>query len=332
MKDTYYFQHDYNARQDPKLMEVLMELGCEGIGIYWCVIEQMYEQGGTLPLDSIKLIAYSLHVEREVVQRLVDEFGLFEQDGVEFWSNAVRARIKKRAAVSEKRRAAGMAGMASRWDKVTNANTSNSKPITNATQTDNKGIAKNNKENKRKEKEIKENNNSLSLSLSRSKEETEAVADATAEKEKILEVFYFEKNCVDYIGEARRFYSHYEANGWCRNGSTVPVKDRLALARGWKPESPNNRADPTALRWLRRIYDRIKEQAPECAIGIIRGIKSLKLCSSNALGECAEVLVLTNDRKAAHNISVALNKWPDLCVPGWKVKFQIFEPKNNAQQ
>ena len=46
MKDSYYFQHDYNARNDPKLQDVLIELGVEGIGIYWCIIEQLYEQGG----------------------------------------------------------------------------------------------------------------------------------------------------------------------------------------------------------------------------------------------------------------------------------------------
>lgn len=175
-----------------------------------------------------------------------------------------------------------------------------------------------------KEKESKEKkskNNSLSLSLSRSKEE--AAADAAAEKERILEIFYFDKNCVDYIGEAKRFFSHYEANGWCRSGSTVPIKDRLALARGWKPENTNERANPTALRWLRRVYDRIKEEAPECARGIIRGVKGMMLRDSVVSGGTAELLIVADDHTAAKNIGVALNKWPELRVTGWDVKYQI---------
>ena len=32
MKEVYYFQHDYNARNDPKLQDVLIDLGVEGIG------------------------------------------------------------------------------------------------------------------------------------------------------------------------------------------------------------------------------------------------------------------------------------------------------------
>ena len=54
MKDTFYFQHDYNARNDPKLQDVLIDLGVEGIGVFWCIIEQLYEQGGKLPLRSCK--------------------------------------------------------------------------------------------------------------------------------------------------------------------------------------------------------------------------------------------------------------------------------------
>ena len=59
MKDTFYFQHDYNARNDPKLQDVLIDLGVEGIGVFWCIIEQLYEQGGKLPLRSCKSIAFA---------------------------------------------------------------------------------------------------------------------------------------------------------------------------------------------------------------------------------------------------------------------------------
>ena len=50
MKDTFYFQHDYNARTDPKLQDVLIEHGAAGLGVFWCVVEQLYEQGVRLYL------------------------------------------------------------------------------------------------------------------------------------------------------------------------------------------------------------------------------------------------------------------------------------------
>ncbi|MBD1210428.1 MAG: DUF4373 domain-containing protein [Ignavibacteria bacterium] len=44
MKDAYYFQHDANARHDPKLLMLAKECGMEGIGRWWCLVEILREQ------------------------------------------------------------------------------------------------------------------------------------------------------------------------------------------------------------------------------------------------------------------------------------------------
>ena len=111
MKDTFYFQHDYNARNDPKLQDVLIDLGVEGIGVFWCIIEQLYEQGGTLPIRYCKSIAFALHVDCNVVERLVNDYGLFQTDGEKMWSESVLNRLNRRSEVSEKRKLAALA----RW-------------------------------------------------------------------------------------------------------------------------------------------------------------------------------------------------------------------------
>lgn len=54
MKDTFYFQHDYNARTDPKLQDVLIEHGAAGLGVFWCVVEQLYEQGGAFAFEIVQ--------------------------------------------------------------------------------------------------------------------------------------------------------------------------------------------------------------------------------------------------------------------------------------
>jgi hypothetical protein len=114
MKDTFFFPHDFGARNDPKLQNVLMEHGCEGLGVFWCVVEQIYEQGGSLPLSNCKSIAFALHVECSVVESVVNDFDLFNNDGKVFWSESIKCRLNKRAEISEKRREAGKRG----WQKT----------------------------------------------------------------------------------------------------------------------------------------------------------------------------------------------------------------------
>lgn len=111
MNESFYFPHDYNARSDPKLQQVLMDVGIEGIGIYWCLIEMLYEQGGILPISSCKSIAFALHVHCNCIQSIINDFGLFNSDSEFFWSESVKKRLKKRCDISNKRKEAAI----SRW-------------------------------------------------------------------------------------------------------------------------------------------------------------------------------------------------------------------------
>ena len=113
MKETFYFPHDYNARNDPKLQDVLIDLGVEGIGVLWCIIEQLYEQGGTLPISSCKSIAFALHVDSEVVDKVVNNYGLFKHDDENMWSDSVFNRLNRRKNISDKRKIAAL----SRWQQ-----------------------------------------------------------------------------------------------------------------------------------------------------------------------------------------------------------------------
>ena len=113
MKETFYFPHDYNARNDPKLKNVLIDLGVEGIGVFWCIIEQLYEQGGTLPISSSKSIAFALHVDSEVVDKVVNNYGLFKHDDENMWSDSVFNRLNRRKNISDKRKIAAL----SRWQQ-----------------------------------------------------------------------------------------------------------------------------------------------------------------------------------------------------------------------
>lgn len=106
IKDTFFFPHDFGARNDPKLLSLMESHGVTGIGLFWCIIEQIYEQGGTLPLSSCKSIAFALHVECKVVEDVVMNHGLFKNDGEVFWSESVNNRLDRRKDIADKRKAA----------------------------------------------------------------------------------------------------------------------------------------------------------------------------------------------------------------------------------
>ena len=172
MKKAYYFPHDFNARNDPKLQDVMIELGLEGIGAYWCMIEQLYEQEGQLPVKALKGIAFTLHMDFSKLQRLISEFDLFLIEGDVLTSPAV---TKRREAMIEKSNTAKMK-IAKRWKKkadkedtnVSKSDTGVSKSDTGVSNSDtdviqmckksDTGVSKSDtdvipiKENKRKEK------------------------------------------------------------------------------------------------------------------------------------------------------------------------------------
>jgi len=93
----HYFSHDEGARNDPKLIKVLMKLGQEGKGVFWDLIEMLYEQNGYLLLSEIESYAFCLRTDINVIEKLIHDFGLFESDKDRFWSASVITRIGKRA-------------------------------------------------------------------------------------------------------------------------------------------------------------------------------------------------------------------------------------------
>lgn len=165
MKKTYYFQHDYNARNDPKLQALIVEMGVAGIGIYWCLVEMLYEQDGEMPMSSIKSIAYNLHVKQKTVERVIKDFGLFDYDddkaeNVEkspkmFRNKSVLKRLNRIIDISEKRKRA----IETRWKSKKNNESNEYKCNTNECENDTNEVQTEYKSNTPiiKEKEIKGN-------------------------------------------------------------------------------------------------------------------------------------------------------------------------------
>lgn len=153
MKEAYYFSHDSNARNDEKILMLRAEHGLEGYGAYWILIEMMFESADTsLCHDKVKGIAYSNNIDITVLQQIIDTAiaeGLFDSDGVKFWSESLRRRKDIYRQSKQQKSDAGKKGMAKRWGYNNTVITEDNEDIT--------------KHNKGKERKGKEKNNSTSL-------------------------------------------------------------------------------------------------------------------------------------------------------------------------
>jgi hypothetical protein len=156
MKQAYYFQHDNNSFTDERVVDLRIKHGIAGYGAYWAILEQLHQNEGKMQLDS-KRLAFALQLEEQLVDSVINDFGLFEIDNGFFYSKRMLAHFKKRKKISEKRAEAGRKGgkasskQANAKQKLANAK----QKLANAKQIQ----AKERKGKERKEKEIKENNN-----------------------------------------------------------------------------------------------------------------------------------------------------------------------------
>lgn len=161
-KEAYYFSHDSNARQDPKVSAMLSVYGAEGYGYYWMIVEMLREEA-THTLDisgkySFNAFALQLHCTpekaKEFITDCIQEFALFESDGAHFWSNSLLRRMAMREELSQKRKKAAE----KRWGKKPAAEPSAEKENANGMQLhdENDANAMQGKESKGKEKKEKE--------------------------------------------------------------------------------------------------------------------------------------------------------------------------------
>lgn len=94
-KNTNFFPHDFNARHDNKLVKLRLVMGMNGIGIYWSLIEMLYEQGGEISLSDIDFIAKDWRVKKQKIEEVLQNFELFLNNSEVFWSESVNRRLKK---------------------------------------------------------------------------------------------------------------------------------------------------------------------------------------------------------------------------------------------
>ena len=100
-KDSYYFSHDYNARNDEKIKRLIRKHGMLGYGIFWSIIEDLYQNGNSLKLD-FDLYSYEYRVEENIIKSIIMDFDLFKHDKDSFGSSSIESRMEIRNGKSQK--------------------------------------------------------------------------------------------------------------------------------------------------------------------------------------------------------------------------------------
>lgn len=86
-KDAFYFSHDANAQDDHKCMKLIDQLGMEGYGIFWALVERLRNENDyRLPLSVCSIYAKRWGTSKEKVEAVVNIYGLFKVEGDYFFS------------------------------------------------------------------------------------------------------------------------------------------------------------------------------------------------------------------------------------------------------
>lgn len=108
-KKSFYFPHDYNARNDEKILALRMDLKAEGYGIYFMLLEKLLESDRYILLKDYNRLAFDLRVSAENIKKVVENYGLFQftEDGKLFYSESLRLRMQPLDNLRKQRSEAG---------------------------------------------------------------------------------------------------------------------------------------------------------------------------------------------------------------------------------
>ena len=245
MKDSPYLTHDIGARNDPKLVKVQMEMGGQGLGIYWCLVEMLWENDGYLPFDSATL-AFSLRwASPEDVQKVLTKFGLFENDGEKVWSPSALGRINHKKKVSEIKAGAGRrGGLQKAANRAASDSGEDSTGVADAKQMPDSAAGS--------ATDVPAPINKYNKSINQSR--NFSIPPSAADRKRLLEIFFFDNNFTDPAGEVERFIGHYGGRGW-NFGDGQPVVDLFSAAKNWKPsDGKNTRLTQVFRNWYKMVY------------------------------------------------------------------------------
>lgn len=117
-----YFPHDSNARNSEKMVELRMQHGAAGYGVYFMLIERLREAADYSCVVNYNSIAFDLRVSAELIRSVLRDFRLFAffqtDEGERFYSESLRQRMKPMDEMRVQRRNAAAISVAKRKERA----------------------------------------------------------------------------------------------------------------------------------------------------------------------------------------------------------------------
>lgn len=212
--NAYYFSHDYNAHNDVKILFMRQQLGMEGYGIYWFLIENLADAGGFLPLKIVPVLAMQMHTTEVKVSAVIKEFELFELSDNQFFSARLNKHLEIRQHIKSINSEKGKKSAEAR------KSTAVQPQLNNGSTKESKG------KEKKESKESKSTGDVCKDDLLKNSNLFRQPNKPTYEQ--VYEVFFRNGGTEEM---ARGFFNKHEGTGWFLNGS--PIVNFVKLAENY---------------------------------------------------------------------------------------------------
>lgn len=111
MSTGQYFPHQYNAHDDEKLQQVIINHGLAGYAVFFLLLEYLgQKKDRVLSKDFYKVLSWNYRIDEDIVRSVVEDYGLFEVSDNHFSSDGLNDRMAALDAKIAKRKAAGALG------------------------------------------------------------------------------------------------------------------------------------------------------------------------------------------------------------------------------
>jgi uncharacterized protein YdaU (DUF1376 family) len=92
MKKTY-LQHQSNSFTDIKIIKMRSKLGMEAYGIFWALLELLFNEENKLCIDDYSVLAFSLQCDEDKLKSVIEDFDLFIIEDGCFYSKRLNDHI-----------------------------------------------------------------------------------------------------------------------------------------------------------------------------------------------------------------------------------------------
>ena len=92
MKKTY-LQHQSNSFTDIKIIKMRSKLGMEAYGIFWALLELLFNEENKLCIEDYSVLSFSLQCDEDKLKSVIEDFDLFVIEDGCFYSKRLNNHI-----------------------------------------------------------------------------------------------------------------------------------------------------------------------------------------------------------------------------------------------